>query len=196
MTTRILLHGALLLCCVLAACSDNATTPPSGPQNADQLLPLAVGNVWVYNEKSKFGTVDNRFVIADLRSLPFTSSTSGGTRDFFVDSTSFFGYGNDADGVTVGNLKVNGSVTSVFVVGKIPKVPTAGYVNGQYKYIGTGSATVPAGTFPNCHLFEFSQLGQTQVEYYSKGVGIVKLVGLDAAKDTVLTRDLLSYSLK
>jgi hypothetical protein len=196
MITRILLYGALLLCTAFIACSDSTVTPPSGPQNADQLLPLAVGNVWVYKEKSKFGTVDNRFVIASLRSLPFTSTTGEGTRDFFVDSTSFFGYGNDTNGVTVGNLKVNGSVTSVFVVGKIPKVPTAGYVNGQYKYIGTGSVTVPAGTFAECHVFEFSQLGQKQTEYYSKGVGIVKIVGIDAAKDTVLTRDLLSYSLK
>ncbi len=184
----------LLLTFVTYSCSDDSginNTPP--PQNTDQLLPLAVGNEWVYrldngNETTvKIVSIKNlHWITADgisLDTLPTYITT--GDNHYAIDANGNVLYG--------GFMSENEYVLKISTIFKNPGDNQVETGVETHTWTKTSTLTVPAGTFDES--WRTSRDDGWLQTWYVKGVGMIQRQQLNSGSHSgsiVLVR----YTLK
>lgn len=175
--------------------------------NADMLLPLAVGNTWVYASPdnpslTSHMTISSMKVMASVK----TPGVPGAVIDWFLltsDSTNaaLLGGGNA--------FAIEGNVERVGAYGPfsapdvdccyltIPFHPPIGQQdpeNSNITWNATEHVSVPAGEFDDCYPLRYHDGSVTVFEYFKRGVGMVKQVTTYNGQTTI--DELQSFDLK
>ena len=187
--------GAMM---AIAGCGESSPSGNDNPNNADRLVPLAVGNQWIYETTTTDSTGKSST----------KSDTTRITRDTTIQGEKWFFFNNDVaptvsrtDGVYSWDPKTN--TARIFV--RYPGTVGSSYERGSQRYtissINT-TVSVPAGDFACYQVTVTDQnaprlLGTISI---APGIGTIKIEALDKRTDGSvkgsIRMELKSYTLK
>lgn len=197
----------VLLCFVCPACNSTIEPQPAIQEqfSKDQLIPLAVGNHWIYdNPRGIFSHVDIDS-IAYVKRLPYRTPFP----DYKALGTDVWYLGiNDwqytmcatPGGILVGGGQRSGSVDHYYTIPKNPQ-PGDTLMLGATLFTWTGQydVAVPAGSFTGCYALSHYFFRDNDprggidstVYYFARGVGLVKAQSQGGQR-----RNLIGYTVK
>ena len=195
---------------LLAACNDVPTTSSNlfpYPKTGDQLVPLAIGNTWVYRNMltGEIGTPTAPYFISEITGFgeykgwipnPKTGEIDH-SEDCILLELPYFTHGTAAYGVTFGGILFGTLETEgVMVRRSLPQNPVVG---GTYSYdkslmcTAVEQVTVPAGTF-QCYRFTLN--GPRKLYWWSRGTGLIQHKAFGDQGELVEHWGLDSYTLR
>ncbi len=174
----------------------------------DRLIPLAIGNKWVYKSGSDIITeevIEKRKVYLD---------------NFYDEEVEVYIINRNGKEKDLKAIKEKKGITFVMLDKEyqsenapvftryqtfIPNEPSSGYYDPKekihkhvkYIWLGKDSVSVPAGNFETFYNeFKFDTKDEIIRTYYALGVGLVKTVTLNSKGDILNTLELMEYSVK
>lgn len=220
---RLLLFGLVLL--VFESISHCGSNPVDSGNSKNEILPLAVGNKWVYFALSTYGAIDT--VTTEVIDTGKGRVKAYGVNYRFNEEPipDFqWIYWNCPDGL-VGAGGISSRDTLIVkslmlkypgVVGDSLLVPNVSYSDGQFYVKDTlthflvstdDSITTPFGTFTGCYVYNYKESQGEDVagfddifDYYVPGIGlvgeIVRTLIWNVPRDTTYRLLLSSYSIR
>lgn len=191
---------ALCLFAILFASCSNSTDNSS--QTHDDLMPLKVGNYWIYENKDYSLKNQDSLVSQFLDTTLVEASLQVDSKTIFKLKNDFY-YCSQSDGMWVyfinGNVVMEKSLMFKFP-SKVGEIVNFNPINLQVKTISTNeSVKIDLGSYV-CYKYHLTNAYNNSFVYYAPNIGLIKNHGIyysDELKDSVISyRTLISYHLE